>query len=398
MGFELLSGETSSSDDDSVVEKTPTIDEDELTDAVSDLIDEAAEEENQPPDDEGKVKSWRVRLKSGLILSFPSLIVVQGWAADKDTSTIGLARGDGEFKPYEQVLGMMQTIETKAINPDEIARTEEEEEIVDGLGAAARAAAQRRRDGKMENITAEYQFRKDVFKKQTSSSPKKLFVVIGLLVVLAGAAVALGFLGIVDLGLGFAPAPPSAPTTAIPTKEKGPRFKVLGESKEKTAPAKKTSSVSAAAVCKALEKAGVAKKGSCVKAKPEKISALAQIKYDFLLENLAKEVGSGQVLEFGDKKSFEKTVKTFEAMAAVAGPHRYQSDAALIFVQLNKKTPAGDAKKAKSIVEALGKTPKTDKKKKKPAGKTKPVKKKKKAAKSKTGKKKAPTKTSPKKK
>jgi hypothetical protein len=229
MDFVLVSDDDDMEQDEPSEEKplADGIDEDELAEAVSELFEESSDDDDgtdEANEKDGKVKSWRVRLKSGLILSFPSLIVVQGWAADKDTSTIGLARGDGEFKPYEQVLGMMQTIETKALNPSKI-NAQEEEELIDGLSAAARAAAKRRRDGKMENITAEYQFRKDVYRSQKTSSKKGPLLVLALLVLLAGAAVAVEFLGVVDLGLGFAPAPTAAPSPApVVPKKTGPNF------------------------------------------------------------------------------------------------------------------------------------------------------------------------------
>jgi hypothetical protein len=229
MDFELVTADQEISEEKSLADG---IDEDELADAVSELFEESSsdnESGSETNEKDSKIKSWRVRLKSGLVLSFPSLIVVQGWAADKDTSTISLARGDGEFKPYEQVLGMIQTIEIKALDPGKSDVQEEEEELVDGLSAAARAAAKRRRDGKMENITAEYQFRKDVYNHKKSSSKKGPLLALSLIVLLAGSAVAVEFLGIADLGLGFAPAPPKAerldpPPSPVNTKKTGPNF------------------------------------------------------------------------------------------------------------------------------------------------------------------------------
>jgi len=360
MGFALVSD---TSDELPGDDEAPPIDidEDELADAVSDLFEggEEVEEESVETEDDEQVKSWRVRLKSGLVLSFPSLIVVQGWAADKDTSTIKLARGEGEFKPYEQVLGMMQTIETKALNPELDNDEEEEEEVIDGLSAAARAAAQRRRDGKMDNITAEYQFRKDAFKKQSSPSLKKPLMVLGLLIVLAGAAVALEFLAIVDLGLGFAPntasapAPPAAPMG----KKKGPDFKSKAEEQQGSSKpaAQPLQPPTASDVCASLENVGVAQKGSCGEAKPEKISQKARKKFAFKLQNLPKQ--TGQVLEFGDKASFDATVAAFETTKDVVGSHRYQSAETLIFVQLNSKAPKTDGDKVKALLKDLLKKP-----------------------------------------
>jgi hypothetical protein len=62
----------------------------------------------------------------------------------------------------------------------------------------------------------------------------------------------------------------------------------------------------------------------------------------------------GQVLAFDDEEKFGKTVDAFEAAKMLAGPHRYGSKKARVFVQMNDETPATDGTKVRGIVANLG--------------------------------------------
>jgi hypothetical protein len=104
-------------------------------------------------------------------------------------------------------------------------------------------------------------------------------------------------------------------------------------------------------VCKSLEAAGVAKAGTCKEDKPGMISARAQEMQSFELANVPGE--GGQVLSFANADAYTATTTAFEKAAMLAGPHRYGSAKALIFVQMNAGASLEDGKKAKAVVDAL---------------------------------------------
>ncbi len=62
---------------------------------------------------------------------------------------------------------------------------------------------------------------------------------------------------------------------------------------------------------------------------------------------------TGQVLTFDKGSDYTATVKAFDAAAVLAGRHRYGSEGALVFVQLNSETPATLGDNAKKVVEGL---------------------------------------------
>lgn len=106
---------------------------------------------------------------------------------------------------------------------------------------------------------------------------------------------------------------------------------------------------SAMDVCKRLASDGVA--ANCETAPPKGIGIGAREKATFDLKSVKGK--TGQVLAFDDDANFEKTVQAFEAEKKLAGPHRYGSSTARIFVQLNAEATDDDGKKSKAIVDSL---------------------------------------------
>ncbi len=106
---------------------------------------------------------------------------------------------------------------------------------------------------------------------------------------------------------------------------------------------------SAASVCEKLTAAGVAE--NCHTEAPGGIGASATEKFAF---DIPKSSGkTGQVLKFDGEAAYAATVKTFDGMAGLVGPHRYGSEKALIFVQLNNETPAELGANARTVVAGL---------------------------------------------
>jgi len=101
------------------------------------------------------------------------------------------------------------------------------------------------------------------------------------------------------------------------------------------------------AVCTQLVAAGVAT--NCVVKQPGGIGAAADKAMDFDLAHDAK----GQVLTFRSEADFKATIGAFDAAAVLAGKHRYGSESALTFVQLNAQTPDAVGDKAKAVVDGL---------------------------------------------
>ncbi len=58
---------------------------------------------------EGSV--WRMRLPSGLVLTFPSIDMVRAWAAEKPADRMQIAYGDSEFQPFQDYLDVSREIE-----------------------------------------------------------------------------------------------------------------------------------------------------------------------------------------------------------------------------------------------------------------------------------------------
>jgi hypothetical protein len=107
---------------------------------------------------------------------------------------------------------------------------------------------------------------------------------------------------------------------------------------------------SAAAVCEKLVAAGVAtncKQGEL----GEGLVSAASDRAVFDLPSVPGE--TGQVVCFDKSADYDATVKAFDAMAALAGRHRYGSPSARVFVQLNSQAPAETGTKAEAVVEGL---------------------------------------------
>lgn len=101
--------------------------------------------------------------------------------------------------------------------------------------------------------------------------------------------------------------------------------------------------------CQKLEAAGVA--SNCRAATPAGLAGAAAEKVDFDLVSVPGK--TGQALRFDNEESYTKTVSAFTAAAALAGPHRYGSAKALVFVQLNDGAKPEVGTTAKGVVEGL---------------------------------------------
>jgi len=105
----------------------------------------------------------------------------------------------------------------------------------------------------------------------------------------------------------------------------------------------------AAGVCGKLVAAGVA--ANCKSGTPGGLGAAASEQAVFDLPSVPGE--TGQVLRFDKSSDFEATTKAYDAVAVLAGRHRYGSSAALIFVQLNSGASTDIGAKAEAVVNAL---------------------------------------------
>lgn len=101
--------------------------------------------------------------------------------------------------------------------------------------------------------------------------------------------------------------------------------------------------------CKKIEAAGQA--ANCRSDQPGGLGAGAVEKALFDLPAVAGK--TGQVLRFDDDAKFDATVRSFEGAAALAGPHRYGSKRALLFVQANDALPAANGQQLKAVVDSL---------------------------------------------
>lgn len=102
-------------------------------------------------------------------------------------------------------------------------------------------------------------------------------------------------------------------------------------------------------VCSKLAAAGVA--ANCRRETPKMINARAADDYEFDLPSVPGH--GGAVLSFAKDDDYTATVAAYEAMAMLAGPHRYGNPKARIFVQFNEGAPPDVGDKAKAIVAGL---------------------------------------------
>lgn len=102
-------------------------------------------------------------------------------------------------------------------------------------------------------------------------------------------------------------------------------------------------------LCAEIEKAGIG--GNCVRGEGTGLQLAATEVYDFDLPSVPGEGGS--VMAFDNVALYRKTVQSYEDAASLAGPHRYGSESALIFVQINEGLSSSDGQKVKEIVDSL---------------------------------------------
>lgn len=105
----------------------------------------------------------------------------------------------------------------------------------------------------------------------------------------------------------------------------------------------------AAAVCKKIVELNVGV--NCTESEPIGLGIGATEKYEFELPSVPGE--SGQVLLFSDKATYDKTVAAYDGAASLAGPHRYGSPSALVFVQINEGLSAAEGQKVEQLVAGL---------------------------------------------
>lgn len=106
---------------------------------------------------------------------------------------------------------------------------------------------------------------------------------------------------------------------------------------------------SASEVCTKIEASGIGKR--CHEVKPEGLGAAAVERFDFDLPSVPGKGGS--VMRFDRESFFDNTEESYGRMAQLAGPHRYGSKKALIFVQANEKLSLEDGRKLKVVVDGL---------------------------------------------
>jgi hypothetical protein len=107
---------------------------------------------------------------------------------------------------------------------------------------------------------------------------------------------------------------------------------------------------SAMDVCKQIEATGVG--SNCRADTPGGLGMAAKESALFDLPSVPER--TGQVLKFDDDDKLAKTIVAFQAMAMLAGPHRYGSKKARVFVQMNNQVSVEDGAKVRGVVEALG--------------------------------------------
>jgi len=91
--------------------------------------------------------------------------------------------------------------------------------------------------------------------------------------------------------------------------------------------------------------------GSCRPKDPSPLQAQARSFYQFDLANVPGEGGS--VLDFENSARLAETYDAYDELRFLAGPHVYQSKAALILVQFNEGAPENDGIRARKILAQL---------------------------------------------
>ncbi|MDV6230633.1 hypothetical protein [Rhodococcus cercidiphylli] len=120
-------------------------------------------------------------------------------------------------------------------------------------------------------------------------------------------------------------------------------------STEAAQPVPAVAASTAESVCAQIEDAGIG--ANCVRGEGNGLALAATEVYDFDLPSVPGE--GGAVMAFDDVDLYRKTVQSYEDAAFLAGPHRYGSEPALIFVQINEGMSPSDGQKVKGIVDAL---------------------------------------------
>ncbi len=105
------------------------------------------------------------------------------------------------------------------------------------------------------------------------------------------------------------------------------------ESSKKKDPLPAPETISAKDACVALSKVALGQ--PCEEQQPTGLGAAAWQSFKFWVGPAPD--GICQVMSFKKNADLEATVKTFDAMAVLAGPHRYANAEKLIFVQCNAK-------------------------------------------------------------
>lgn len=102
-------------------------------------------------------------------------------------------------------------------------------------------------------------------------------------------------------------------------------------------------------VCKRIEATGVG--ANCREGKPGGLGAAAVERVEFDLPSVPGEGGS--VMRFDRESFYESTEEAYGKAAMLAGPHRYGSKKALIFVQMNQGLSMDEGRKVKAVVDGL---------------------------------------------
>lgn len=110
-----------------------------------------------------------------------------------------------------------------------------------------------------------------------------------------------------------------------------------------------STSSAAASVCEQIVDLGVG--DDCREAEPTGLGAEAAARYEFDLPSVLG--NAGQVLVFSDRSAYGKSVAAYDAASALAGPHRYGSSKALVFVQINEGLSAAEGPKVADLVAGL---------------------------------------------
>lgn len=126
-------------------------------------------------------------------------------------------------------------------------------------------------------------------------------------------------------------------------------FGAAGCSSDDAAASSESTSPDAAAVCQMIVDLGVG--ANCTESEPGGLGIGADENYQFELPSVPGE--SGQVLVFSDNKIYDKTVAAYDEVASLAGPHRYGSSNALVFVQINEGLSAAEGQKVEQLVSGL---------------------------------------------